>query len=207
VLRIGLTGGIASGKTTVARMFAELGADIIDTDAIAHELVAPGSPAIADIIGTFGKDMVDDNGGLDRAGMRRLVFSDAGKRRQLEAILHPLIRKTALARADESRAPYVVLVVPLLFETGFDRLVDRTVSVDCPESLQIDRLMARDNVGEAEAKAVIAAQIDRAKRRALADDVIDSGCSLAETRERVTKLHEEFLRLGENCPGTQGRAE
>jgi dephospho-CoA kinase len=207
VLRIGLTGGIASGKTTVAAMFAELGADVIDTDQIAHELVSPGGAAIKAITEQFGKSVIAADGALDRRRMRQRVFADTGERRKLEAILHPLIRETALKRAGASTAPYVILVVPLLFETGFSRLVDRSLAVDCPESLQIERVVARDDVSEDDARAVIASQMNRDERRAAADDVIDSSDSLAATRDRVFELHEHYLAQSENCPGTQGRAE
>jgi dephospho-CoA kinase len=207
VLRIGLTGGIASGKSTVAAMFAELGADVIDTDDIAHKLVAPGGAAINAITERFGEAVIAKDGSLDRRRMRQRVFADADERRKLEAILHPLIRDMALKRAAESTAPYVILVVPLLFETGFSQLVDRSLAVDCPESLQIERVVERDQVSEEEARAVIASQMNRADRRAAADDWIDSSGSLAATRDRVFELHERFLVLSENCPETQGRAE
>lgn len=207
MLRIGLTGGIASGKSTVAAMFAERGAEVIDTDDIAHELVAPGGAAIDAIAERFGESVIARDGGLDRRKMRQRVFADAGERRKLEAILHPKIRAIALKRAAETTAPYVIFVVPLLFETGFSRLVDRSLAVDCPESLQIERVVARDRVSEDEARAVIASQMTRADRRAAADDWIDSSGSLAATRDRVLELHEQFLALSENCPETQGRAE
>lgn len=207
MLRIGLTGGIASGKSTIAAMFAELGADVIDTDDISHELVAPGGAAIDSITERFGAAFIAQDGGLDRRRMRQQVFADADERRKLEAILHPLIRDTALARAAESTAHYVILVVPLLFETGFSRLVDRSLAVDCPESLQIERVVERDRVSADEALAVIASQMNRADRRAAADDWIDSSGSLTATRERVIALHEQYLALSENCPETQGRAE
>jgi dephospho-CoA kinase len=207
VLRIGLTGGIASGKSTIAAMFAERGAEVIDTDDIAHELVAPGGAAIDAIAESFGDTVIARDGGLDRQKMRQRVFGNADERCKLEAILHPLIRAIALKRADAANAPYVIFVVPLLFETGFSRLVDRSLAVDCPESLQIDRVVARDRVSEDEARAVIASQMNRADRRAAAHDWIDSSGSLAATRDRVLELHEQFLALSENCPETQGRAE
>lgn len=206
-LRIGLTGGIASGKSTVAGFFADLGAAIIDTDLIARELVVPGSPALEEIAGRFGRDMLAPDGTLDRAALRRLVFADASQRRDLEAILHPLIRAEAMSRANASRAPYVLVVVPLLFETGFDALVDRTLVVDCPEHIQLDRLQARDGVSAEEARAIIAAQMDRERRRAAADDIIDNSRDLRATRARVARLHEEYLALARNCSQHQGRAE
>jgi dephospho-CoA kinase len=206
VLRIGLTGGIASGKSTVAAMFAAHGICIIDTDVIARELVAPGAPALAEIAEAFGPDIMED-GELDRRRLRRMVFADAGKRRRLEAILHPRIREAALERSSDCPGPYVILVVPLLFESGFDRLVDRTVAVDCPPALQIDRLMARDEIGRDEAEAIVAAQMGRDERRARANDLIDSSAPIDATRGRVLHLHETYLGLARNCPGAQGRAE
>ena len=207
MLRIGLTGGIASGKSTISRMFAELGADVIDTDEIARELVAPGSEGLAAVVEAFGAGVVAPGGGLDRRRMRHIVFDDAARPRQLEAILHPMIRKTALERAASSEAPYVVLVVPLLFETGFDELVDRTVAVDCPESVQIGRLVERDATTPEEAGKIVAAQMDRLERRGRADDVIDSDTELSVTRDRVRELHEQYLELARNCPEPEGRAE
>ena len=207
MLRIGLTGGIASGKSTVARMFAELGVEVIDTDEIAHQLVAPGSPALAAVIEAFGRTILTEDGALDRPQMRRIVFADSDKRRRLETILHPLIRQAALAKAAASDAVYVILVVPLLFETGFDQLVNRTLAIDCPEILQIERLVDRDNVSKEEAQAMIASQLNRQERRAAADDVIDSSGTLATIHSRVFELHEQYLDLKQNCPDDEGRAE
>lgn len=207
MLRIGLTGGIASGKSTVATMFAELGPEVIDTDDIAHQLTAAGGAAVEAIARAFGDDVIDDKGALDRRRMREIVFADAGKRRKLEAILHPRIRETAMAKAAASSAPYVIFVVPLLFETGFDRLVDRTVAVDCPEALQIERVVSRDGVSEHDAKAIVAAQVTREERLSRADDVIDSSVDLAVTRARVGELHEQYLKRARNCSEAEGRAE
>ena len=207
MLRIGLTGGIASGKSTVANFFADLGADIVDTDQIARDLVAPGTPALARIVATFGPGIVGADGRLDRRRLRDIVFRDEAARRRLEAILHPAIRTEALARADRSAGPYVLLVVPLLFESGFDLIVDRTVCTDCPEDVQIARLMARDNVSRDDAIAALASQLPGSERKARADDVIDTGVDLGTTRQRVAKLHDLYLKLAENCPKVEGRAE
>jgi dephospho-CoA kinase len=206
VLRIGLTGGIASGKSTVAAMFAEHGICVIDTDIIARELVVPGAPALAEIAEAFGPEFID-GGELDRKKLRRAVFADAGKRRRLEAILHPRIREAALDRSADCPGPYVILVVPLLFEAGFDRLVDRTLIVDCPPALQIDRLMARDEIDRYEAETIVAAQMGRDERRSRADDLIDSSAPIDATRGQALRLHETYLGLARNCPGAQGRAE
>jgi dephospho-CoA kinase len=207
VLRIGLTGGIASGKSTVASLFAEFGVEIIDTDQIARELVVPGSPALRAIARAFGQTILSDDGALDRKKLRGIIFADAAKRRKLEAILHPLIREVALARADASDAPYVILAVPLLFETGFDRLVDRKLVVDCPEPLQIERLTRRDGVSAVEARAIIGTQMPSDARKAAADDVIDNSGDLESVRSRVAELHTQYLNLTQNCPNAQGRAE
>jgi dephospho-CoA kinase len=207
VFRIGLTGGIASGKSTVAKQFADLGADIVDTDEIARELVGPGSPALAAIVERFGASFLAADGSLDRGKLRREVFADPAKRRDLEAILHPRIRQAALARAESSAAPYIVFVVPLLFETGFDRLVDRTVVVDCPAALQLERLVARDGQRPDEAQAIIDAQLAREARLARADDVIDNAADLSATRVRVAELHGAYLSMSQNCSSPSRRAE
>lgn len=205
--RVGLTGGVASGKSTVARRFAEFGADVIDTDEIARDLVKAGSPALSRIVERFGENLLTAEGTLDRRRLRSIVFADPGSRAELEAILHPQIRAAALARAAASTAPYVVLVVPLLFETDFHRLVDRRLVVDCPESQQLERLVARDGIGEAEARAMLAAQMPRDERIEAADDCIDNSGSIESTLARVRQLHERYLQLATNCPRPRGRAE
>lgn len=195
MFRVGLTGGVACGKTTVADIFASLGAGVVDTDAIAREVVAPGGVAIAEIVAEFGSDVIDDSGHLDRATMRRLVFADATQRKALERIVHPRIRDRTLVQIDELQAPYALVVVPLLFETGFDELVDRSVVVDCPVESQLARLMSRDDVDEHTAQGMLAAQLDRPSRVARSDDVIDNGGDLATTRAQVEALHWRYLQL------------
>jgi dephospho-CoA kinase len=207
VLRIGLTGGIASGKSTVAGLFAGLGIAVIDTDTIARELTAPGAPALAEIVRAFGSGILNDAGTLDRRRLRGLVFGDPAKRRRLEAILHPLIRAEALARADAAESPYVLLAVPLLFESGFDRLVDRSLVVDCPEPVQLERLQRRDGSDAAEARARLAAQMPRAHRLAAADDIIDNGGSRDALRDQVDALHRRYINLAQNCSSRSSRAE
>lgn len=207
MLRIGLTGGIASGKSAVAEMFAERGAELIDTDAIARELVVPGSDGLQAIVRAFGREILDEDGALDRRSLRRIVFADPVSRRKLEAILHPRIRAAAIERAAASSAPYVVLAVPLLFESGFERLVDRSLVVDCPVEVQLERLMQRDGIDEPEARAMIEAQMQRGVRRAAADDVIDNDGSIDATRAQVDRLHEFYLGLAQNCRQPAGRAE
>lgn len=199
MLRIGLTGGIASGKTTVAGFFADLGADIIDTDEISHRLVAADGAAIDAVVGAFGERVLAADGALDRPKMREIVFSDPKARRTLEAILHPMIRQETLEQAEASNAAYVVIVVPLLFETRFDQLVDRTLVVDCPEDVQLKRLIERDGISRERARSIIETQMDRKARISAADDVIDSSKSLSSVREHVGKLHARYLALSGNC--------
>jgi dephospho-CoA kinase len=194
-LRIGLTGGIASGKTTVAALFAELGVPVIDTDTIAREVVSPGQPALAEIVETFGTEVLGTGGQLDRSALRRLIFADTARRRQLEAILHPRIRAETLARADACRGPYHVIVVPLLLETGFASLVDRVLVVDCPESTQRARLAERDHESAEQIERIIGSQIARDARLQAADDVIDNAGSLTDTRRQVEALHRSYLDL------------
>ncbi|MBM3390595.1 MAG: dephospho-CoA kinase [Betaproteobacteria bacterium] len=195
-LCVGLTGGIGSGKSAAADLFAELGAAVVDTDAIAHELTAPGGAAIAPIRAAFGDDVIDARGALDRAAMRRKVFADAQAKARLEAILHPMIRDEADRRSAAARAPYVVLVVPLLVESGgYRSRVRRVAVVDCPEENQVARVMARSGLSAEEARTIMAAQIGRAARLAVADDVIDNGGDLAALRPQVETLHRRYLEM------------
>jgi dephospho-CoA kinase len=198
MFRVGLTGGVACGKTAVADIFASLGAGVVDTDVIAREVVAPGTAALAEIAAEFGSEVIDDSGHLDRATMRRLVFADAALRTTLERILHPRIRERTLARIERLQAPYALVVVPLLFETGFHELVDRSVVVDCPLDTQLERLRGRDDVDEQTAQGMLAAQLDRRSRVSRGDDVIDNGGDLATTRAQVEELHRRYLQLAGN---------
>lgn len=206
-LRVGLTGGVASGKSTVARMFTELGAALIDTDEIAREVVAPGEPGLARVREAFGEAVVTAAGELDRAALRAIVFDDPGQRRRLEAILHPLIRERTVAALARVEARYVIVAVPLLIETGFGELVDRVLVVDCAPELQIARLMERDRAGRESATAMLAAQAERSERIAAADDVLDNGGDLDATRRQVRALHERYLELARVCRAEAGRAE
>ncbi|MDE0373393.1 MAG: dephospho-CoA kinase, partial [Rhodospirillales bacterium] len=164
--RVGLTGGIASGKTMVADIFAELGAGVVDTDRVAREVVAPGQPGLEAVRGEFGAGVLRASGELDRQALREVIFADPAARRTLESLLHPLIRACTLKAIGQLRAPYAVAVVPLLVETGFGELVDRIAVVDCPRGIQIERLMERDGIGLAQAKAMLSAQAGRPPRRA-----------------------------------------
>lgn len=193
---VGLTGGIGSGKSAAASLFEELGAAVVDTDTIAHELTAPGGAAIEPIRGAFGDEVIDARGALDRAAMRRKVFADAQAKTRLEAILHPLIRAEADRRSAAARAPYVVLVVPLLVESGgYRSRVQRVAVVDCPEETQVARVMSRSGLSAEEDRAIMAAQVGREQRLAVADDVIDNGGERAALRPQVEALHRRYLEM------------
>ncbi|MGZ8197188.1 MAG: dephospho-CoA kinase [Burkholderiales bacterium] len=195
VFCVGLTGGIGCGKSLAAEMFAELGAAIVDTDAISRELTAPGGEAIPAIEKAFGNAYVQPNGSLDRAAMRKLVFADADAKARLESILHPLIRAKSRALIDTANAPYAMLVVPLLLETGAYRdVVNRVLVVDCDEARQIERVMAR-GLSENEVRSIIRAQIDRSERLKQADDVITNDGDINELQEQVRTLHPRYLEL------------
>ena len=191
---VGLTGGIGSGKSAVAVLFAELGADIVDTDAIAHQLTGRGGAAIEPIRAAFGGSVITPEGALDRAAMRRLVFSDPAAKQRLEAILHPMIRVEADLRCVSAQGAYVILVVPLLVETGSYRgRVDRILVVDCAEATQVARTMARSGLTEAEVRSIMAVQASREARLAAADDVIDNDGDLEALRAQVEALHRRYL--------------
>ena len=193
---IGLTGGIGSGKSVVAEMFARRGAVIVDTDAIAHELTAPGGAAIDAIRESFGSDYIAPDGALDRARMRALVFRDPRSRRRLERILHPKIRAESSARIAAATSPYVILVVPLLVESGFDpKRYQRVMVVDCEEGTRIARVMGRSRLPEDEVRQILASQVSRQDRLDAADDVIDNSGALAELEPQVDRLHQMYLAL------------
>ena len=195
-LVIGLTGGIGSGKSAAADEFARLGATLVDTDAIAHELTAPGGAAIGEIVRQFGKAFVDASGAMDRKRMRDLVFSDAEEKQRLEAILHPMIRAESERRIAAATGPYVIYVVPLLVESaGHRERVARVLVVDCPEALQIARVRQRSMLPEAQVKRIIASQIKRERRLAAADDVIDNSGDIAALHKQVRALHGKYLAL------------
>jgi dephospho-CoA kinase len=192
---VGLTGGIGSGKSAAASRFAEQGAAVIDTDAIAHELTGAGGAAMPALIAAFGPDVAAPDGALDRAAMRRRVFADPTQRQRLEDILHPLIRAESDRRVGAAVAPYVVLVVPLLVESGsYRERVGRIVVVDCSTETQIARVMARNGLERAEVERILAAQASRAQRLAVADDVIDNEGSLDRLRQQVDRLDFVYRR-------------
>lgn len=194
-MRVGLTGGIASGKSTVADMFAELGVPIIDTDVIAREVVAAGEPALNDIRHEFGDKVFDDKGKLQRGALRRIVFADDDARNRLEAILHPRIQAAAYDQAAAAGGRYQLIVVPLLSGSPMRDFVDRILVVDCEESTQIQRLMARDAESEGQARRMLAAQAARDERLKIADDVIRNDAELSATLEQVQELHHRYLAL------------
>jgi len=195
VLRIGLTGGIASGKSTVADMFAELGVPVIDTDVIAREVVAPGEPALDEIAERFGEQVIDAAGNLDRGTMRELIFSDDSARIDLEAILHPRIGAETRRQADAAGGDYQLIVVPLLTGSPLRRFVDRVLVIDCDEDTQIRRLLERDAETVEQAQRIIASQASRNARLKIANDVIVNQGSLEQTQTAVSRLHQIYLRL------------
>jgi len=193
---IGLTGGIGSGKTTVANLFGELGAALVDTDAIAHQLTAPGGGAIETIRAHFGDGFIDAQGAMDRARMRAHVFGQPVARQALEAILHPLIRDETLRAAEQARGDYLIFVVPLLVESGnWVGRASRILVVDCEEEVQIARVMQRNGLQRHEVEAIMAAQASRAARLAVADDVLDNSGAPEALAPRVRELHARYLAL------------
>jgi len=193
---VAITGGIGSGKTTVAKLFETLGASLIDTDEISHELTQPASAAVERIRALFGEQYVDAEGALDRSKMRALVFHDADAKRRLEAILHPLIRAEVAARIDGARGPYVLLVIPLLVETGgYPDLIQRVLVVDCDERLQVTRTVRRSALPQEQVEAIMATQASREARLLAADDVIVNNAGLIELAEQVKQLHARYLEL------------
>jgi dephospho-CoA kinase len=198
---VGLTGGIGSGKSTVADCFAALGVPVIDTDVIARDLTAPGGAALAAIRAAFGATVMQADGTLDRAALRRRVFADSAARHQLEAILHPRIRQGVAQKLATLTAPYALIVIPLLVETGDYRdVLNRVLVVDCPEAVQIARVMARSGLVHGEIKAILAAQAGRAERLAVADDIIVNTVSLGALRAEVAALHQRYLALAAAAP-------
>lgn len=193
MLKIGLTGGIGSGKSAASAHFARLGAEVIDTDLLSRELVAPGQPALTEIVDTFGEQVLESSGGLDRSRLRERIFTDPAARNALERILHPRIRDAMLGRAAHSSAPYLVFVIPLLFETGQQSLVDRVLVIDVPEALQRARVGARDQLDDSRIDRILKAQVDRDTRLRGADDVICNDGSLEDLHAAVEQLHHRYM--------------
>jgi dephospho-CoA kinase len=197
-LRIGLTGGIASGKSTAAERFSELGIPVIDADEVARAVVLPGSPGLARVIERFGAGVAAADGGLDRRALRQVIFSDPTARKDLEAILHPLILAEIERRALEAIGPYVVIATPLLVEGGKLDRFDRILVVDVDEEVQLARVMARDACSLEQARSILAAQATRADRLKAAHDVLLNAGTVSDLRQAVDELHERYLRLAEN---------
>ena len=198
---VGLTGGIASGKSLVADRLAALGAAVVDTDVISRQQTAAGMPALAEIARQFGADLIRGDGTLDRARLREQVFADPGARKRLEAILHPRIREAAWECAGKTAGSYLVMVVPLLVETGFTDGIDRVLLVDAPRELQLRRLKDRDGSTRRQSLAILASQAGRRQRRALADDVILNDGSRLQLQRKVDKLHRLYLGKSEALSG------
>lgn len=198
MLKIGLTGGIGSGKTTVARLFAALNNPVLDADAIAHQLVAKGQPALAQIQQTFGSNILMPDGSLNRVALRDLVFSAPEQKQKLESILHPLVYKTLQAELEQLSAPYCIVCIPLLFETHMTHFVDRILVVDCPVATQIERVKDRDQMSTERIESIIANQVSRALRKSKADDLIDNpntNLGVSGLAEQVKKLHNLYISL------------
>ncbi|HHJ39916.1 MAG: dephospho-CoA kinase [Methylothermaceae bacteria B42] len=198
MLKIGLTGGIASGKSTVEKLFEKRGITVIDADKIARNLVKPGQPPLDSIVETFGRSMLLPDGNLDRAKLRELVFNHPRLKEKLEAILHPAVYVEMARLAKKSNSPYVIFSIPLLVETGAEKNFHRILVIDCPEALQIARLKQRDNLQEDMIKQILQNQATRPQRLAVADDVIVNDGSLAKLEQQVEELHQFYLRLSRN---------
>ncbi len=193
MLKVALYGGAGSGKSTVAQLFANFGTPIIDADTIARELVLPGSPQLQQIVAVFGTEIVKNNR-LDRAMLRRIIFSDKKARMQLNDIMHPPIRMELKRRIDDIEAPYCVVVIPLLLEVQMTDLVDCIVVVDCPQQTQIERIVVRDDLSVEEATRIVSVQATRKQRLEVSDKVIDNSLDINHLKQQVHKLHKEWTK-------------
>ena len=192
---VGLTGGIGSGKTTVANLFAAEGVALVDADIVAREVVAPGSKGLEAIVTHFGAEILTPEGELDRAKLRQRIFSNPEEREWLNQLLHPMIRQEMLAQVEKATSAYVIMVVPLLFENGLDRLVNRTLVVDISPELQINRTVKRDNVDASQVNSIISSQSSRSEKLARADDIIDNQGEISTLKREVLALHQRYLQL------------
>lgn len=197
MLKVGLTGGIGCGKSTVAKIFAELNIPVLDADEIAHRLVETGQPALDQISQEFGSAILNPDGSLNRKNLRERVFSDLKQKQKLESILHPLIFKTLQTELEQLTAPYCIISIPLLFETGMAHLVDRILVIDCPVEIQIERVKTRDKLTVERIQSIIDSQVPRATRKAKADDLIDNSGADYRLAEQVKKLHNLYLSLSD----------
>ena len=195
MLKVGLTGGIGSGKSTVARIFSDLNVPVLDADEIAHHLVEIGQPALTQIQQAFGLEILNSDGSLNRKELRDLVFSNSRQKQKLEAILHPLIYEALNAELEQQNAPYCIISIPLLFETKMMHFVDRILVIDCPVQVQIGRVKARDKLSLERINSIINSQVSRAYRKEHADDLINNSGTDYRLAEQVKKLHNLYLSL------------
>jgi len=200
---VGVTGGIGSGKTAVTNAFAALGINIVDADLASRVVVEPGTPALTEIARHFGAEILLQDGKLDRAALRRLIFSDPGQKRWLEQLLHPLIGAEIRRQIAASSSAYTIFVSPLLIEAGQRQFCDRILVVDVPESLQLQRTMTRDNNDADQVKRIMASQASRAQRLERADDVLENTGTLAELDARIAQLHNHYLQLAQQKSGAE----
>jgi len=198
MLKVGLTGGIGCGKTTVAKVFAQLNIPVVDADEIAHRLVEKGQPALDQIQQEFGTDILNPDGSLNRKKLSERIFSDLKQKQKLESILHPLIYKTMQSEIEQLNAPYCVICIPLLFETDMVHFVDRVLVVDCPVEMQIERVKNRDHLTIERIQSIINNQISRESRKEKADDLIDNSVANYRLAEQVKKLHNLYLSLSDH---------
>ena len=196
-IKIGLTGGIASGKTTVSNFFKQFGTKVIDADVISHQVTKPDGTAFQEIISSFGSSVLDENGLIDRKKMRKIIFDDVSKKEMLERIIHPKVREEMFNLASQSNDHYLIVSVPLLVETGMNEMMDRTLVVDCSEETQIERLMHRDKITLGEAKSILRNQTNRSTRLKTADDLIvnEKNVTLNELEKEVLELNKRYSKL------------
>ncbi|WP_026957917.1 dephospho-CoA kinase [Aliagarivorans taiwanensis] len=192
---VGLTGGIASGKTAVSDYLAELGIPVVDADVVARQVVEPGQPALVSIAQHFGHELIQADGSLDRAALRQRIFNNHQEKQWLEALLHPLIRTTIRKQLDDAQGPYKLLVAPLLLENGLESMVDRVLVIDAPVDAQLNRGAARDNNSREQIEQIVAAQLPREQRVAKADDVICNDRDLEHLQKQTLALHQRYLEL------------
>jgi dephospho-CoA kinase len=197
MLKVGLTGGIGCGKSTVAKIFASNNVPILDADTIAHQLVETGQPALTQIQQAFGAHILNPDGSLNRAALRELIFSNSNQKQQLEAILHPLIYATLQAELEQLNVPYCIISIPLLFETNMTHFVDRILVIDCPVETQIERVINRDQLTQARIQSIIDCQVSRSFRKTKADDLINNSGTDYRLAEQVKKLHNLYLSLSD----------
>lgn len=190
---VGLTGGIGSGKTTVANEFIKMGIEAVDADIVAREVVEPGSPCLDAIVEQFGQQMLLSDGSLDRAQLRSIIFADPAKKQWLNELMHPAIRKEMFKQLEQAQSPYVLLIAPLLFENALERFTDCDIVVDVPETVQIERTVGRDNVSEAQVKSIIESQIPRTQRLSKADEIVDNDRAWPEVTQKLATLHQKLL--------------